>query len=642
MPHSTSPTAAPERQGSGGFLDLIERLGNRLPEPATLFVIGALLVMALSHVGAAAGWRVQAKRLAPVMAAQVDAQGQPVLDPETGEPVMSPQLDPHGRPVTQLVDNTAVNGGQPFSARSLLNGDGLYWAISSMVDNFVRFPPLGVVLVAILGVGVAERTGYIGAVLKAFMLAVPARFLTPSVVFLGVSSSVATDAGYLVLPPVAAALYKAAGRSPLAGIAAVFAGIAGGFNANLLVTSLDPLLAGLTGPAAQTVDAGYTVNPACGWWFMIASTLMLTLAGWFTTWLFVERRLNRLSPENGGPAPATADDTATQRLSRGETRAMLGATAGMLGVLAAFAALVFVPRAPFDDYLRARDGRAVTRAEVQAAIEGNSAGNARIAELMETTLAGRNLPALLPGRGDPDQRVKDPARKLTDAQRNNVPGTADHFDRWAESIVPMLLLLFVVPGLIYGRMTGVIRSGRDASRLMVEAMASMAPVIVLAFFAAQFIAYFTYSNLDKMVAYKGGEMLAGAGLGAGPLIVVFILVVAGFNLLIASMSAKYAMLAPIFVPMLMLVGISPELTQTAYRMGDSITNIITPLNAYLIIILVAVQRHSPRAGMGSLIAMMLPYTLVFGLVWIAMLLGWMWLDLPLGPDGPLRYAPEAG
>jgi aminobenzoyl-glutamate transport protein len=571
---STQPATPPRR----GLLDLIERIGNLLPDPAILFVAGALLVMVLSQVGQWQGWSVQPKRLVQVMEVATDEAGAPIIDPQTGQAMMRPVIGSNGRPQTRLEDRPEA----PITARGLLSADGLYYAISSMVDNFIRFPPLGVVLVGMLGIGVAERSGFIGAALKAFMYAVPARLLTPAVVFLGVMSSLATDAGYVVLPPVAAALYKAAGRSPLAGIAAVFAGVAAGFNANLLITSLDPLLANLTGLAAATIEPGRSVSPTCNWYFMAVSTVLITFVGWGVSAVFVERRLSAKPAEEGGPSPVDAADAAAGRLVPAEVRGLLWATAAVLIATGVFIAFSLVPGMPFDD-----------------------------------------------AKG-----------KLPDAVRGL--GLGDHFDRWVEAIVPMLFILFLLPGIVYGLAKGSIRKGADVPRMMVETMAAMAPIIVLAFFAAQFIDYFRYSNLDKMLAYTGGEWLASADLGPSALIIAFILLTMAFNILISSMSAKYTMFAPIFVPMLMLVGISPELTQAAYRIGDSTTNIITPLNAYLVIILVVMQKYAPRAGIGTVISMMLPYSIVFTIAWMALLLGWMALGAPLGPEGPLWYTPAAG
>src|SRR5690606_31558651 len=219
---------------------------------------------------------------------------------------------------------------------------------------------------------------------------------------------------------------------------------------------------------------------------------------------------------------------------------------------------------------------------------------------------------------------------------------AGNFPRWVDVIVPLIFLTFLIPAIVYGAVIGNVKSSKDVAGLFSDSMAYMAPIIVLAFFAAQFIEYFRYSQLDQMLAHAGGAWLAEQQMPAAALIVSFILVTMVFNLFIGSMSAKYAMFAPIFVPMLMLAaGISPELIQAAYRIGDSTTNIITPLNAYLVIILVVMQKFAPRAGMGTLIAMMLPYTLVFTVVWIVLLLVWMALGLDLGPEGPLVYRPAA-
>ncbi len=527
-----------------GFLDFVEWLGNKLPEPATLFVIGAAIVMIVSQIGEWQGWTVQ-----PVVP-------RTVVNAETGERVVE-----------------LVPRGDPIRAVGLMDRDGLHVAITRMVRNFVEFPPLGIVLVGLLGVGVAERTGFIGALLKAMMLGVPTRLLTPTMVFLGVNSSLATDAGYIVLPPVAGALYKAVGRSPLVGIVAVFAGIAGGFNANLLITSLDPLLAGMTQPAARVIDSGYTINPACNWYFMIASTFVLTFVGWFVTDRFIEPRLSAKPPDDGGPVPPSADELAAQQLTSRQVRALswgVGVTLAALGIY---------------------------------------------------------LLAILHPAG--------PLYGLTD------PANPDSPLRWPQSIVPAIFVVFLLPGITYGAVAGTIRSERDVAKIMIESMVSMAPIMVLYFFAAQFLAWFDYSNLGRMMAMVGGKALASSGLPPEVLIVGLIVVTIVFDLLMASMSAKWLLFAPVFVPMFMLVGISPELTQCAYRIGDSVANIITPLNAYLLLILVAMQKYAPRAGMGTLVALMLPYTLIFFLVWAALLVVWMQLGVPLGPGGPLEHVPAA-
>ena len=523
--------------GNGGFLDSIERIGNRLPDPITLFLIGALLIVVLSDIAFQGEWAVT-QRLPVHTIANDDSSG--MLWQETGK---------------------------VFTATSLLTRDGLFWVVGNMVDNFMRFPPLGVVLVGMLGIGVAERTGMIGALLKAFMLTIPDRLLTPAMVFIGIMSSMTLDAGHVILPPLAAALYKAVGRPPLAGLAAVFAGVSAGFNANLFVTGLDPLLAGLSTAGAQTIDVAYQVAATCNWYFMVVSTVIMTFVGWFVIARFVERRLETKAPDEGGPVSVSSLVEPDQNvLSAMEKRGLSGAVLAFCLVSFAVMLMILLPGAPLN-------------------------------------------------------------------------GTGKLFDRWVEAIVPLLFFCFILPGITYGILVGTIKSDKDGARLLIETMSSMAPIIVLAFFAAQFIAYFQYSGLGQMLAMAGGQALGQADMPAWMLIVAFILITLIFNLLIGSMSAKYALFAPIFIPMFMMVGISPELTQAAYRIGDSVSNTITPLNPYLIIILVFMRKFLPKAGMGTLISTMLPYTIVFGFIWTLVLVIWMTLGLPLGPSGSLVYIP---
>ena len=548
---ATSDTSA---RSSGGILDLIERIGNRLPDPATLFLIGTVLVIVASWLIASADMVVVEKLPQPVTETVTDA---------SGATVEQPVLDEDGAEVIEWVTT-----GREFRATSLLTRDGIFWMIDSMVDNFVGFAPLGVVLVGMLGIGICERTGFIGTILKAFMLVVPGVLLTPAMVFLGIMSSMTLDAGYVVLPPLAAALYKAVGRSPLAGLAAVFAGVAAGFNANLFITGLDPMLAELATIGAQVIEPDYQVDARCNWYFMIASTVVMTLTGWAVTSFFVERRLQAKSPEDGGPVIATAADLDAQKLTPVEVSCMLKALGVMGGVLLAVILMILIPGAPLHS-----------------------------------------------------------------------KGEGEVFDRWVAAIVPLLFLTFIIPGIAYGIFIGKVKNDKDVAKLLIESMAAMAPIIVLAFFAAQFIEYFSHSGLDRMLALSGGMALGQADMPAWLLIVLFIGVTMLFNLFIGSMSAKYTMFAPIFIPMFMMVGISPELTQAAYRIGDSVTNIITPLNPYLIIILVFMQKFVPKGGMGTLVSTMLPYTIVFAVVWTIMLVTWYLVGFPLGPGGGLTFTP---
>lgn len=589
-------TSIDDGKGTRGILNVIERVGNALPDPNALFLIGALLVMVCSALAVGLDWEVAERLPRPVME-------EVTLDDGTIE--SRPAHDEHGEPLVEWEETGVIH-----RARSLLTREGFFWCIDSMVNNFRNFPPLGIVLVGMLGIGVAERTGLIAALLKAFMLIVPGRFLTPAMVFVGIMSSLATDAGYIVLPPLAAALYKAAGRSPLAGIAAVFAGVAAGFNANLLITSLDPLLTSLTEPAARIIDPNYVVNPTCNWWFMMASTFVITFTGWGVTSWFVEKRLNQKSIEEGGPAPATAEDLDAQRLTSSDVRGLNMAGLALAAALAGALALILVPGAPLYTHTMPHPtypDRTLT------------------AEVWTAPLA---TPDTEPPAGS---HFTEDGLVLVRAD-NQVP-------RWARAIVPLLMIGFLVPGVAFGLSTRTINSARDVARIMTETMAAMAPIIVLAFFAGQFIAYFDHSNLGRMLAMTGGQVLSQADMPIWMLIVAFIVVTLLFNLIMGSMSAKWTLFAPIFVPMFMMVGIAPELTQGAYRIGDSVTNIITPLNAYLIIILVYMQKYSRNAGMGTLIATMLPYSIVFAIVWTVFLLVWMAFGIPLGPGGALIYVP---
>jgi aminobenzoyl-glutamate transport protein len=582
---TTPEPPAPSRARPGLLaraLDGVERVGNALPDPIVLFAGGAILVLLLSAAGASLGWEVDKPVARPATV--------PVLDSGTGAPVVAGKVaydgrrpvlavGPDGAPVRAPVEEPIVEDGrlkiergtEVVRVRSLLDRDGAKWVLDHLVENFTGFHPLGVVLVAMLGIGVAEKTGLIGAVLKAMMRLTPAALLNPAMVGVGVLSSLAADAGYVVLPPVAALLYKAVGRSPLAGIAAVFAGVAAGFSANLAITSLDPLLGGLSTIGAQLLDPTYEVLPTANWYFMIASTGLLTLVGWFVTSRFVEPRFAGKSPEEGGPSAVTDEERAAAALSAGEIRAMgIAGVAGLVALLAALA-LIFVPGAP----LWAPAGAA---------------------------------------------------------------------PRWGAAVVPILFFVFLTMGIAYGLVTDSLRSATGASRrdvgvarLMASTMADMGPYVVLAFFAAQFVEFFNHSNLGVMLAIRGGALLASLPLPAEALMAAFVVVTMIGNLFIGSASAKYAFFAPVFVPMFMQVGISPELVQAAYRVGDSCTNVITPLNPYFVVVLVFVQRYVPRAGLGTLVSMMLPYSLFFWIAWTILLLAWMALGWPLGPGGPTTY-----
>ena len=492
------------------FLDTLERIGNKLPDPAALFFISLIIIMLLSHVAQIQQWSV-----------------------------------------------VNTSDASIITAKSLLDAEGIWWLLSHLVENFIQFPPLGIVLVGMLGIGVADRSGLLPMVLQMASMRVKGMWLTPAMIFLGIMSSIALDAGYVVLPPIAAVLFILAGRSPVVGIAAAFAGVSAGFGANLFITSLDPLLAGFSQAAAHFLNEDYNLAVTCNWWFMIASTILLTGVGWFVTARYVEPRFT-----TNGVSISNPQTKKLQNVSTKEKSAVKNALWTLALLLGLTVTLILIPNAPLF-------------------------------------------------------------------------GVGEHFPSWVEATVPLLLILFLVPGIVYGYKAGTITNHRDVARMMGETFAALGPYIVLAFFAAQFIEAFKFSHLGEMLAITGGQWLASMQFNNYFLITVFIFIVMVGNLFIGSMSAKYAFFAPVFVPMFMQIGISPELTQLAYRIGDSVTNVITPLNPYLIIILALLKEYLPKSGVGTLISVMLPYTIAFAISWLLLLFLWMMFGIPLGPGGSL-------
>ena len=560
------------------LLDRLERIGNALPEPALIFAILAAIVVFVAAIGTAAGWRIQPVTPKVELTQRLDASGAPVVD-ENGAPVMVPKLDARGKPDVVLVGQTDKDGKPVYlEPRSLLTADGIYWMVSSMVRNFTGLQALGLVFVSMLGIGLAEKFGMFSALMRGLALVTPRKFLTPMIVLLGANSSVASDAGYIILPPLAAALYLAVNRPPIAGLAAAFAGVAGGFGGGVFPTAADGFLAGVATQAAHIVDPAYpTVSPTHNLYFKALSSVLIMLAGWFVTDRIVEPRLKRLAPGAGyDQAPSLAD----LALKAEEKRGLAMAAVVALVVLGAFATAVLVPGAP---------------------------------------LHGEGQPMLA----------------------NNTPAPGERSgDRWSQVIVPMILLVFLLPGMAYGFVTGVLRTQKDFIEGIYHGIRTIVPVLAIAFFMGQFVNYFQYTGLDRMLAYAGGSLLVSADLPVPLLIVLFVLLVVAGDFAMSGMLSKFGVLAPIFIPMFMMVGMSPELTTAAYRIGDSVVNIITPLNSYLLIILVALQKYNKDAGLGSLISLMLPYSVVFGVLWTAFLLAWYWSGYPLGTEAPLVYFPS--
>jgi len=506
-----------------GWLARIERLGNALPDPIALFAGGAALVFLASWLASALGWTC-------------------TFADESGAVLRSEQ------------------------ARNLLSAEGLRWLATNLVSIFVQFRPLGLVLCVSIGVAVAERSGLISSALRAALVYVPRALLTPVTLLVGILSTLAADAGFIVLPPLAAVVYASVGRSPVLGIAAVTAGVAMGFGSNVFLTTQDPMLSGLTEAAARLLDPQYTVSPASNWYFKIASTIVLVLTGWLVSVRWVEPAFAR---RRGATPAAPTGDTLAPIAPR--ERSGLG-----LAAFATAAVLVF---------------------------------------LLASALA--------------------PWGFLHDAPPE--PGASATQPTWIASIVALLVLVFLVPGLAYGVWVGTIRSSRDVARMMGEYLGMLGGYVVMAFFAAILVAAFERSNLGVMLAIAGGNELRALDLPRWTLFLALIALSSSIDLLVVSMSAKWALLATVVVPMFMTLGISPELTQATYRIGDSITNPISPLNPYLYVVLALMRRHEPGCGFGTLLALMLPYSLAFAVAWIALLMAWIAFGWPLGPDGPLVY-----
>jgi aminobenzoyl-glutamate transport protein len=515
---TTPPSAAAARRPSAldRLLTLIEVVGNRLPDPAILFVIALLIVWALSAL------------LAPVAFAEIDPRN-----------------------------------GEPIRVQNQLSGAAIAAFLSGMVGVFMNFPPLGVVLVAMLGVGVAEHVGFLGAALKAILHITPARLLTPMLILAACLSHTAVDAGYVLVIPLGGVIFYTAGRHPLAGIAAAFAGVSGGFAANFVPSAIDPLLQGFTQTAAQLIDKSRLVNPLSNWLFTSVSTLLVMLVGWYITDRIVGRRLATV-PVDGD----TADLPRLEGLSAAETKGLL--TGGL--VMLAGLVLLVAAAAPAGSALRAPDGQLTSFA----------------APLMR-------------------------------------------------SIVPLIFLLFLLPSIAYGTAAGTVRGHKDVVAGMTKAMSTMGYYLVMAFFAALFTDAFGRSNIGALLALKGATLLQALALPGQVTIVGIVLVTAAINLLIGSSSAKWALLAPIFVPMLMQVGIAPELTQAAYRVGDSSTNIITPLMPYFPLVVVYCQRYVKDAGIGTVASMMAPYSIGFLVLWTLLLLAFWALGVPLGLQSAYTY-----
>lgn len=492
------------------FLEIIEKVGNKLPHPTTLFALFALSVIILSGI--------------------VSLFNFSVVHPGTGEEI---------KPV------------------SLLSIDGLHRIIENLITNFTSFAPLGTVLVSLLGIAVAEHSGLIGTVLRLLVLKAPKKLLTFVIVFAGILSNTASEIGYVLLVPMAAIIFLAVGRHPIAGLAAAFAGVSGGYSANLLLGTLDPLLAGLSQEAARIINPAYEVNAAANYYFMFISTFFIAAAG---TWVTEKIVIPRLGSFKG-----SVESEEIKPLNKDEKRGLW---------YAGIASIIF---------------------------------------------AGIILWGLIPEHGF----LRDP--KTFSILKSP----------FLSGIVTFIFFGGVISGLAYGIGAKTIKNDNDAIKGMNKSMETLGSYIVLVFFAAQFVAFFNWTNLGMIVAVEGAVFLKSSGLGPIPLLISFIIISAIINLFMGSASAKWAVMAPVFIPMFMLLGYSPELVQAAYRVGDSTTNIIAPMMSYFALVIAFIHKYDKQAGIGTLIATMIPYTITFFIIWSILFIVWFLLGIPVGPGAPM-------
>jgi aminobenzoyl-glutamate transport protein len=493
------------------FLNVVERGGNALPHPATLFAVFALAVLVFSYIGHRFDWT--------------------VIHPGTGEAIHT---------------------------ENLLSRAGLHRILLRMVENYTSFAPLGIVMVALLGIGIAESSGLIGAAIRRVVLNSPAKLLTFVVVLSGVVSNAASDLGYVLLIPLGGVIFHSVGRHPMAGMAAAFAGVSGGFSANLFIGTIDPLIAGLSTEAAHIIDPSYYVNPTANYYFMVVSTFLIAGLGTWVTEKIVEPRLGKYS---GDVVPEPVDEL-TPLEKKGLRWVIL--------VAAVWIAVILLGLVPENGLLRGDDG-----------------------SLLES-------PVL-------------------------------------KGFIAFLFLMAASLGIVYGAVTGRFKNDVDVMRGMAASFKTLASFLVLVFFAAQFVAYFRWSNLGLVIAVTGADFLNQANVGMIPLLVMFILLSGLINMFMGSASAKWAILGPVFVPVFMLLGYTPELSQAVYRIGDSVTNVISPMMSFFALIIAYFHKYDPKAGIGTIISTMVPYSILFFVFWSLLLIAWVSLGLPLGPGAGIHY-----
>jgi aminobenzoyl-glutamate transport protein len=550
---TTSPTKtqAADEGLIGRVLAVIERVGNKVPHPAIMFLALCIGVIVLSQLMAWAGVGATYEVVKP------PAQSVEVVDLGGALPGESLPAEPPAAGDYEIVTETVKIEG-------LLTAEGIRYLFTSFVPNFMGFTAMGIILIVMIGVGVAERSGLIAALIRKLVAASSAGALTYIIVFLGVISSVASDAGYLVLIPLGAAAFASVGRHPLAGMAAAFAGVAGGFGVNLLVTPTDAVLTEITNESIQLVDPEGSIDLTANLWFGIGSTLMLTVLLGLVTTRMVEKRLGRYDP-------SVAPDPDSNQIQAADEAPDVDAPAEQRGLrLAGW-------------YL----------------------------------LAATALIVLL---------TAPPGAPLRDPETGSIIGTSPFMN----SLIVIISLLFLAAGLGYGRGAGTVRGNTQVIEAITKSWAGLAGLLLLFLLIAQFIAYFNYSNMPQVAAVKLGDLIERVDLGAGWLLLIAIGITLVVGIILPQAIAKWALLAPIFIPVFLRLGVEPEVVLAAYRVGDSPMNIVTPIMAYFPLIVVFAARYDRRSGIGTVIALMLPYFVALSVVWTAFFMAWYLLGLPWG------------
>jgi aminobenzoyl-glutamate transport protein len=548
---STAETTA-EHTFMERLLDGIERAGNKMPDPAILFLFLCALVIVVSQIlfwfDVKATFEVVKP---PPVATEQEYFGGSIEPADVGPTEAEPAKD------YKVVTQTA-------KVKGLLTGDGVRYLFTSFVDNFRNFSAVTIILVVMIGVGLAEAAGLISALIRRLVGVSSKSTLTFIIVLLGIISSIASDAGYLVLIPLGAAAFKSVGRNPLAGIAAAFAGVAAGFGVNFLITPLDGVLTEITNDSAGSPQ--HHIDLAANLYFGIGSTIFVAFVLTFISSWLVEPRLGAWNPADAGAGPQTADD-APEIAPEDEARGMRYAMWATLAVLGAIALLTFIPGAPL--------------------------------------------------------RNPDTGKIIGDSPFMN-------------SLIVIIMLVFFAAGLAFGRGARTIMTSADVLGTITKSWASLASLLFLFLLIAQFIAYFNFSNIAEVLAVKLGDALERMNIGAVWLLIGLIIVTLIVDLIIPAAIAKWALLAPIFVPLFIRLGVAPQTVLAAYRVGDSPMNVITPLMAYFPLIVVFTQRYRKDAGIGTVVSLMLPYVVILTVAWTIFFVVWYLTGIPLGPGSPVH------